>query len=187
MLSTFRAMSVTSDDVVGFWMDAGPAKWFARDDAFDAVLRDRFEAAHHAAARRELVAWNKTHVGSLGLILLLDQIPRNMYRNSAHAFATDGLARLAADEAIQDGHDMATPLPLRVFFYMPYQHAEDAALQDLSVKLITATGDAEFTRYADVHRDIIVRFGRFPHRNAPLGRAGAAEEERFLADGGFAG
>lgn len=180
-------MSVTPDDLVGFWMEAGPATWFVRDAAFDAALSERFEAAHHAAARGELTAWGDGRVGALGLILLLDQIPRNIYRNSPHAFATDGLALLAAERAITAGHDMATPLPLRVFFYLPFEHAEDRALQDLSVKLIAATGDAEFIRYAEVHRDVIARFGRFPHRNAVLGRATTAEEQRFLEVGGFSG
>lgn len=185
MFRTFRAM--TPQSIIDFWTAAGPAKWFTRDGGFDAALRDRFEAAHHAAARGELNAWGETETGALALILLLDQIPRNIYRQSPHAFATDGLARIAAERAITAGHDMATPLPLRVFFYMPFEHAEDAALQALSVKLVAATGDANFTRYAEVHRDVIDRFGRFPHRNALLGRATTPEEQQFLESGGFAG
>jgi uncharacterized protein (DUF924 family) len=187
MFRTFRAMSISAKDVVSFWSDAGPKKWFARDDGFDALLRIRFEAAHHAAARGDCAAWGETAEGALALILLLDQVPRNIYRNSPHAFATDGLARVAAEHAITAGHDQTIDMPLRVFLYMPFEHAEDLSLQALSVKLIAATGDEEFTRFADLHRDIIMRFGRFPHRNALLGRTSTEAELRFLADGGFSG
>jgi len=187
MFRRFRAMSISPQDIVAFWSGAGPEKWFKRDDGFDALLRTRFEAAHHVAARGELAAWEETAEGALALILLLDQVPRNIYRNSPHAFAADGLARLAAERTITAGHDQATAMPLRVFFYMPFEHAEDLSLQALAVKLISAAGDAEYTRYADLHREIIVRFGRFPHRNALLGRASTEAEQRFLAEGGFSG
>ena len=187
MFRTFRAMSISPRDVVRFWSESGPEKWFKRDDGFDATLRARFEAAHHAAAQSECAAWEDSAEGSLALILLLDQVPRNIYRQSPHAFATDGLARLAAERAVAAGHDRATEMPLRVFFYMPFEHAEDLSSQALAVELIAATGDAEYTRYAELHRDIIERFGRFPHRNEVLGRRSTQVELRFLAEGGFSG
>ncbi|MFO0608010.1 MAG: DUF924 family protein [Polyangiales bacterium] len=181
-----NATPPTPADIVRFWREAGPRAWFAKDDAFDARCR-AFEAAHHAAARRELDAWEATPEGALALCLLLDQFPRNLYRASGHAFATDPLARAIADRAIAAGHDRAFDVDLRAFFYLPFEHAEDAALQARSVALFEATGNAEYVRFAALHRDLIARFGRFPHRNRALGRTSTPEEEAFLAGGGFAG
>ena len=113
--------------------------------------------------------------------------PRNIFRNSPHAFATDALALAAAKRVIAKGFDAATDSVLRVFFYLPFEHAEDLSAQHDAVRLITATGDANYIKFAALHRDIIVRFGRFPHRNAILGRASTPEELAFLAEGGFAG
>lgn len=175
-----------ADAIVGFWREAGPKAWFARDEAFDARCRG-FEAAHHAAARRELANWENDAEGALALVLLLDQFPRNMFRNSPHAFATDSLAQGVATRAIARGFDAATDSDLRVFFYLPFEHAEDMASQRLAVRLIESLGDAEFTKYAIIHRDIIARFGRFPHRNSILDRQSTPEELQFLAEGGFAG
>lgn len=120
-------------------------------------------------------------------MILLDQLPRNIFRGSPHAFATDGLAQAAAARAIERGFDAATDSALRCFFYMPFEHAEDLALQERSVQLFTNLGDAEYLKYAILHRDIIAKFGRFPHRNAILGRKSSAAELAFLAEGGFAG
>lgn len=174
------------NEVIAFWTAAGPSAWFKKDTAFDARCRD-FETAHHAAARGEFAVWETTADGALALILLLDQIPRNIFRNSAHAFATDPLAQAVADRAVNAGHDRATPMPLRIFFYLPFEHAEDLALQARCVALVEATGDLEYAKYARLHRDIIARFGRFPHRNAVLGRVSTPEEQVFLDSGGFAG
>jgi uncharacterized protein (DUF924 family) len=173
-------------DILQFWAAAGPSAWFKQDAAFDDKCRN-FEAAHHAAARGEYAAWEQSAEGALALILLLDQIPRNIYRGSAHAFATDPLAQAIADRAVNAGFDRATPMPLRVFFYLPFEHAENIGLQARCVALMEATGDQEYARYARLHRDIVARFGRFPHRNTALGRATAAAEHAFLAAGGFAG
>jgi uncharacterized protein (DUF924 family) len=175
-----------ASDVVAFWREAGPEAWFARDDAFDLRCK-AFEAAHHAAARCELDAWASSPEGALALCLLLDQIPRNLYRGSAHAFATDPLARVTAERALAAGHDRAVDGDLRIFFYLPFEHAEDTSLQARSVALFEAMGNAEYARYAALHRDLVARFGRFPHRNRALGRASTPEEEAFLAGGGFAG
>lgn len=173
-------------EVVRFWRDAGPKAWFAKDETFDGRCR-AFEKAHHAAARRELGTWEMDAEGALALILLLDQIPRNIYRGSPHAFATDHLALGVTRRAIAHGFDLATEAELRGFIYLPLEHAEDLAAQDDCIRLMTAIGNEEYTRFAHLHRDIIVRFGRFPHRNIILGRASTAGELAFLAEGGFAG
>lgn len=177
-------------EVIGFWQAAGPDKWFAKDDGFDAEIVRRFEAAHHAAARGELAEWEQSAQGALALLILLDQFPRNIWRGSAHAFATDPLALTVADRAIAAGHDMATEPALRLFFYLPFEHSEALADQDRCLALCRALDEesgSAWSRWAELHRDIIVRFGRFPHRNACLGRASTAEELAFLAAGGFAG
>lgn len=172
-------------DVVAFWRDAGAQAWFAKDDAFDARFRHRFEAAHFAAARRELDGWNHTADGALALALLLDQFPRNCFRGSGHAYATDGLALQLANGAITAGLDAAIAAELRVFLYLPFEHAEDMAHQDRAVALIAPLG-GEVHRYALAHRDVIARFGRFPHRNRELGRDSTAAEQAWLdAGGGF--
>lgn len=176
----------TAAEIVRFWRDAGPKAWFAKTETFDGRCKG-LEAEHHAAARRELTHWEADAEGALALVLLLDQIPRNIYRNSAHAFATDPLAVAVASRAIEKRFDAATDTDLRVFFYLPFEHAEDLTLQERAVTLIEAMRDPEFTRYAVIHRDVILRFGRFPHRNAALGRKSTAEELQFLAEGGFGG
>jgi uncharacterized protein (DUF924 family) len=178
-------------DVIGFWRKAGPRKWFSADPAFDAQIRKRFEALHHLAALRELDAWATTADGSLALLLLLDQFPRNMYRGSGHAFATDGLARMVAGAAVAAGHDRQAPEDFRVFFYLPFEHSEVLADQDRCVALVEGwIADGSGTnqmKWVKIHRDIIVRFGRFPHRNRALGRATTPEEQAFLDGGGFSG
>lgn len=186
---SFVAARVLMNDahrVLGFWTEAGPDRWFAKNDAFDTSCRS-FEALHHRAARGELSDWESTAEGALALLLLLDQIPRNIFRGSAHAFATDGLALAIARRAVAAGHDLAVEMPLRTFFYLPFEHAEDLDAQRSAVALFEAAGDEGYTRYARIHLDVIERFGRFPHRNAALGRATTAEEAAFLAAGGFTG
>jgi uncharacterized protein (DUF924 family) len=184
-------MAATPADVTGFWTAAGPAKWWNRSDAFDDAIRLRFEPVHHAAARGEYAAWEASADGALALILLFDQFPRNLYRNSAHAFATDPLARAIARRAVESGKDKATTAELRTFIYMPFMHSEDLADQDMAVALFEAydaeTGELSNLKYAVEHREIIRRFGRFPHRNPLFGRATTAEERAFLDGGGFAG
>ena len=176
----------TAGEIVRFWRDAGPKAWFVKDETFDGRCRG-FEAEHHAAARRELTHWERDAEGALALLILLDQFPRNIFRNSAHAFATDALAQGVAHRAIEKGFDTATESALRLFFYLPFEHAEDLALQERGVMLVEAIGDAEFLKFARLHRDVIARFGRFPHRNPPLGRKSTPEELAYLAEGGFAG
>jgi uncharacterized protein (DUF924 family) len=173
-------------EVVAFWKAAGPKKWFAKDAAFDAEIRDRFLETHFAAARRELDGWAVTAEGALALLILLDQFPRNLFRGSGHAFATDPLARGYATSALEAGFDRDYPQELRCFFYLPLEHSERLEDQERSV-LLTADLSDNDRRYAIIHRDIIARFGRFPHRNACLGRATTEEEQAFLDAGGFAG
>lgn len=184
-------MPAIPNDVVTYWRNAGPQKWYAKNHAFDEALRLRFEPVHHAAARGEHDDWAATAEGALALILLFDQIPRNLYRGSGHAFATDPKARAVARAAIGAGWDKAVEPALRQFFYMPFEHSEDMADQEEAVRLFTAlrdeTGDGEGLKWAEIHRDIIARFGRFPHRNPCLGRVTTPEERAFLEEGGFAG
>ncbi len=176
-----RARSVTR-----FWREAGEDAWFEKNDIFDADFRSRFLDLHFAAARRECDAWSGHAEGSLALMILLDQFPRNCFRGSGHMFATDPLARHFAAKAIAAGHDLALEGKLRVFLYLPYEHSELAADQDRSVELTTAKAP-EYIKYAVEHRDIIQRFGRFPHRNKMLGRETTADEQAFLDGGGFSG
>jgi uncharacterized protein (DUF924 family) len=180
-------MTETKETLLAFWSGAGPSAWYAKTPAFDAAIRARFEALHHSAARGELDAWAQSAAGALALLLLLDQVPRNLFRGSAHAFATDPLARALAERAIAQGFDIATPLPMRQFFYLPFEHSENAQDQARAVALCVAHGEGDLEKWARLHADIIARFGRFPHRNRALGRETSAAEQRFLDEGGFAG
>lgn len=174
-------------DVVAFWIEAGPEKWFAKDAAFDAAFTARCRDTHFAAARRELDAWAETPEGALALILLLDQLPRNAFRDTAHMFATDPLALMFAKAAIAAGHDRGVAGELRPFILMPLMHSESLADQDELLTLLDEAEAPETFKFAVIHRDIIARFGRYPHRNACLGRETTAEEAIFLKSGGFAG
>jgi uncharacterized protein (DUF924 family) len=176
----------TAGDVVQFWRDAGPRRWFQRDGDFDADFRDRFLAAHEAAAAGRLQAWGATPEGALALVLLLDQFPRNVFRGTARVYETDARARAVADSAIRAGFDRMVDADLRSFFYLPFAHSEELGDLERCVTLNEQDG-GDSLRWAKHHRDIVARFGRFPHRNAILGRTSTAEEERFLAEGGFSG
>jgi uncharacterized protein (DUF924 family) len=178
---------MSASEIVHFWREAGPDRWFAKDEAFDRRFSVHCLPLHKAAARGELDSWRAGPESALALVLLLDQFPRNCFRGTAQMFATNADARRAASAAIEAGHDRAVDPELRVFFYLPYEHSEDPADQERAVALISALDDAEQRRYAEVHRDIIRRFGRFPHRNGILGRPTTVEEQRFLDEGGFAG
>jgi uncharacterized protein (DUF924 family) len=177
----------TADAVLAFWRSAGPDKWFKKDTAFDDEIRSRFCKTYEAAARGELTAWEATREGALALAIVLDQFPRNMFRGSARAFAADPLALAVATRAIERGFDLQLPVQERSFFYLPFEHSERMADQERCCELFRSTGDAELLEWAALHPDIIRRFGRFPHRNAALGRVTTAEEQAFLDGGGFAG
>jgi uncharacterized protein (DUF924 family) len=178
---------ISPADVLAFWTDAGPKRWFAKDDAFDAAIRARFLTTHQAAVAGMLADWERTPEGSLALLILLDQFPRNMFRGSSRSYATDPPALAIADRAIARGDDKRVPAELRTFFYLPHQHAEDLAAQERGVAHYAAAGDADGLKWAQEHAGIIRRFGRFPHRNAVLGRTTTPEEQAFLDSGGFAG
>jgi uncharacterized protein (DUF924 family) len=169
-------------DIVTFWREAGPDRWFTLDDAFDRVVRSRFLAVHEAAAAGQLGDWQETREGALALVLLFDQFPRNMFRGEARAFATDAMARAVADRALARGYDQATDPTMRPFFYLPFMHSEALADQDRCVRLYQVLDDAEQLRYAVEHRDVIKTFGRFPHRNVALDRATTPAEKDFLDD-----
>jgi uncharacterized protein (DUF924 family) len=180
------AANATAETVVDFWRDAGPERWFKKDMAFDTLFRERFLPLHFAAARRELDGWADTATGSLALMILLDQFPRNSFRGTAHMYATDPLALHFARRAQAKGHGEAIDAELRVFLHLPFCHSEDLADQELSVALSTPLGGSAKDSAVE-HREIIQRFGRFPHRNLLLGRETTPEETAFLAGGGFAG
>jgi len=180
-------MRAEAAEIVGFWRNAGPQKWFAKDEEFDRTIRAGFLSAHEAAARGALASWEETAVGALALVILFDQFPRNMFRGTARAFATDPLALAVAERAIGRGFDQTIEEALRLFFYMPFMHSEALAEQDRCVELFAAMGDADLSKYALEHRDIIAQFGRFPHRNRMLARETTTAEQAFLDGGGFAG
>jgi uncharacterized protein (DUF924 family) len=180
-------MTADAADVVSFWHKAGPDRWFRKDPAFDDEIRERFLATYEAAAAGQLSGWERSAEGALALLILLDQCPRNMFRGEARAFATDPLARAVAAGAIVRGFDGQVPKELQKFFYLPFEHSEDPADQERCITLNKAAGDTENLKWAEMHADIIRRFGRFPHRNAVLGRATTPEEQAFLDSGGFAG
>jgi uncharacterized protein (DUF924 family) len=175
------------EDVVTFWRAAGPRKWYKKDAAFDAEISARFLATHEAATAGQLTAWEASPDGALALLILLDQFPRNMFRGSARAFATDAMARAVANRAIAKGHDQHFAMPERNFFYLPFEHSENLADQERCIALARATGDADALKWAQLHADIIAKFGRFPHRNAVLDRVTTPDEQAFLDAGGFSG
>ncbi len=175
------------DDVLAFWRALGPKRWFVKDAAVDAEIRDKFQDLYTAACAGSLRDWEDDASGALALVIVLDQFPRNMFRDSAAAFAADPLARAAAGRAIDRGFDRQVSKPERPFFYLPFMHSEELADQERCLKLCQAAGDEGTLKYAVVHADIIRRFGRFPHRNAVLGRVTTPEEQAFLDDGGFSG
>ena len=172
--------------ILAFWREAGLQRWFEKDDEFDHAFRKRFLPLHLAAAARQCDAWAETADGTLALLILLDQFPRNAFRGTAHMFATDGLALMFARRGLAACQDTSLMDDCRLCFYLPFTHSEDPADQDLAVRLRRALGP-RLERRAAEHRDIIRRFGRFPHRNALLGRATTQEEADFLVSGGFAG
>jgi uncharacterized protein (DUF924 family) len=175
----------SAEEVLAFWRAAGPAKWFEHEDAFDAEIRARFLATCEAAAAGRIEHWQATADGTLALLILLDQFPRNLFRGDACAFATDAEARRITERAIARGTDRLFPLPERRFFYMPLMHSENLADQERCIALCREAGDAEGEKYAEIHADVIRRFGRFPHRNHVLGRTTTEAERAFLDGGGF--
>lgn len=165
--------------------DGATRKWFEKDAAFDRAVRERLGPLHEQAAVGALDHWRESPEGSLALCVLLDQVPRNLFRDDARAFATDAAARAVTRHALERGFDRHLPQVQRLFLYLPLEHSETLEDQELCVRLVGALdGDPDWLDYAVRHRDIIARFGRFPHRNAALGRATTPEEARFLTEPG---
>jgi uncharacterized protein (DUF924 family) len=184
------------NDVIGFWF-GGPGSaerglprkpWFEKSDEFDAVVRDRFSAVHEAAEAGQLDAWQRTPLAALALVIVLDQFPRNMFRGTLRAFATDPHALAIARGIVDRGYDSAYLTVERTFAYLPFEHSEDIAMQRRSLalfaKLPPGSSSASYMDYARRHHDVIARFGRFPHRNEILGRASTPEEIEFLKQPG---
>ncbi len=178
-------MTYNPQDVLAFWREAGPEKWFRNDVAFDAAIADRFSALHGAAAQGILDAWAENGEGALALILVLDQFSRNLHRGSPLAFAGDSKALRIAKTALARGDDRSVPKDLQIFFYRPIEHCERLAEQRTASALTHAMGNAHFFKYAHIHHGVIRRFTRFPHRNAVLGLHTTPAEKVFLEDGGF--
>ena len=181
-------MPQRAEEIVRFWKEIGPEGWYTPDAELDATIRDRFSGVWEEAAAGGLTDWRSNSTGALAYLIVTDQFPRNMFRDDPRAFATDQMARDAAMIAVQRDFDLKTDEPIRQFFYLPFMHAEDPFDQDRCVRLFVArmpqTG-RENLRHARAHRDVIRRFGRFPHRNRMLGRSSTPEEARFLEKGGY--
>ena len=169
-------------EVLGFWFGPGmAARWFVSDPTFDAEVNARLSQAAEAAARGELGAWAGTPEGSLALVLLLDQVPRNLYRGDPRAYQGDAAARAVTRRAIEAGFDRELGQAQRLFLYLPLEHSEALADQEDCCRLVEElTDNPDWADYARQHRDIIARFGRFPHRNTVLGRESTPEEQDFL-------
>jgi uncharacterized protein (DUF924 family) len=187
--ATHAATPATTPDIAkvnAFWADAGPKLWFAKDPAFDTRFRTAFLPLHEQAATGALDHWAQTPDGALALLILLDQFPRNAFRGTPRMYATDPQARRIAGEAIAAGHLPKTPRPMQTFLILPFAHSERLPDQEQAVRLARQLGEPDHGN-AERHRGIIYRFGRFPHRNAILGRTTTPEEAAYLADGGYQG
>ena len=174
-----------AESVLAFWFrELKSSDWFAKSDQVDATIRSGFLDLHERVAAD--LPESAAHDPSVALaaVILTDQMPRNMFRGTPRAFATDAIALAVASRAVDVGLDRGLGRDERLFLYVPFEHSECLADQERAVALITALEDAAYARYAIAHRDIIARFGRFPHRNAILGRATTAEEATFLTTPG---
>ncbi|GKW47859.1 DUF924 family protein [Halomonas sp. NCCP-2165] len=171
--------------VLSFWFETlTPRQWFAKDAALDRRIAEAFGATLAAAGRGELWTWRESAQGRLAEILVLDQFSRNIHRDAPGAFAQDPLALVLAQEAVARGTDRHLSVPWRAFLYMPYMHSESLAIHDQAVRLFDQPGLEENLRFEHRHREIIVRFGRYPHRNAILGRESTPQELAFLEEPG---
>lgn len=176
---------ITPHDILDFWFrEIDPAAWWRKDAAFDNQLRERFGACHEAAAHGELADWRGSVPGRLAEVIVLDQFSRNIHRDTPRAFAQDGMALVLAQELIAGGGAQALDARERGVLYLPFMHSESLRMQDESVRLYSDPALAGQLDFAIRHRDIIARFGRFPHRNAILGRVSTAEEAAFLQEPG---
>jgi uncharacterized protein (DUF924 family) len=171
--------------VLRFWFEeTRPTQWFEKDERFDAEVRGRFLALHETLATQPVAALLTDERTVLASVIVFDQLPRNMFRGTQRAFATDAKALKIADAAIAQGFDRGLTKDGRMFLYLPFEHAESREAQARSVALMAGLGDPALTRWAEAHKAVIDRFGRFPHRNAALGRASTPEEIEFLKQPG---
>ena len=184
-IMTENSLSADAGAVLAFWFEEhGPKDWFAKNPAFDAEIGRRFGALHARAARGELDSWAKRPRGALALVIVLDQFSRNMQRDSVKAFACDAKARDLARRAVDRGFDGQLDDREKTFLYLPFEHSEDPRDQELSIRCFARLADKSLLGWAEKHKAIIDRFGRYPHRNAALGRASTPEEIAFLAEPG---
>ena len=166
-------------EVIRFWFEElKPEDWFKKSEALDQEMRERFEELYWKASRGELFRWRATAEGRLAEILLLDQIPRNIFRGTAQAFATDSLALVLAQEGLTQAQEL--PVVQRGFFYMPFMHSESLTIHEEALRLFDQPGLEKRLKYEKMHMDILQQFGRYPHRNAILGRPSTKEEEEYL-------
>lgn len=182
-------MCKEADRIVNFWVEeVGPKGWYKSTDALDSAIREEFGALWECAAMGEYTAWLVSPQKALALLILLDQFPRNMFRGEGKAFASDSVALAVAKRAIVMGHDLKTPEPQRQFFYLPLMHSESLMDQERCVRLMALRmpqAGATQLQHARAHRDVIRQFGRFPYRNAALGRATTPAEAEYLKNGGY--
>ncbi len=170
-----------AEHVIEFWFNAAhQAFWFTQNTDFDAEIRQRFAVLHQQACAGELWSWRTTALGRLAEVILLDQFSRNLFRNQAQAFMHDGMALLLSQEAITRGDDLQLPPVQRSFLYMPFMHSESMLIQAKSLDLFASLGRPLNLDFAQRHQSIIAQFGRYPHRNAVLGRTSSPEELLFL-------
>src|SRR2546423_8740777 len=181
------ARAVTPADILAFWREAGADRWYNKDGAFDNEVRRRYLGLWQEAAAGKLSSWEASDDGALALTIVLDQFPRNMFRDDVRTYATDAMAREVAARAIARGADARIDPGLLEFLYMPFMHSEHLPDQLRCIELFSKTSTTEQQKYAEHHADIVRRFGRFPHRNQILGRVTTAEEQAFLDGGGFSG
>ncbi|MDO9418740.1 DUF924 family protein [Pararhizobium sp.] len=182
---TLQTDIATPDDILKFWFEElTPEQWFNSTPDLDRITRERFRATHLALAGEIGGAWHMSGESRLAAIIVLDQFPRNMYRATPLAFATDGLARREAAAALANRADLGVDAARRCFFYFPLEHSETLEDQTLSVQLFTELANADYLDYAIRHREVIEQFGRFPHRNRFLGRVSTSAEEAYLAEPG---
>ena len=175
------------EDVLDFWFcELQPKQWFVKSEETDQLIRNRFRLLHERLANTAVDLLLDDRATALAAIIVLDQFPRNMFRDTPAAFASDPKALELAKQAVRLGFDLELKGERRIFIYLPYEHSEDLADQDQALALISAIGNTEYTRYAQAHREIICQFGRFPHRNAILNRPSTPQEEAFLAPGSTA-
>lgn len=176
---------MTPEAVLRFWFEeTNPEQWWSAPPAFDALVRARFGAVHAAARRGELYGWRTGAEGRLAEVIVLDQFSRNIHRGTAEAFAADGMALVLAQEAVSRGLDRALPVPRRAFLYLPYMHSESLLIHEQAVQLFGQPGLESQLDFERRHKRILERFGRYPHRNAVLGRVSTAEELAFLRESG---